>query len=67
MVVGTRQKSREYEYLALAGRKQVTIVAHNINEASSKAKRLFPKAKLISVSRKSSSRGREYETYWISR
>lgn len=62
----TAVKRNEYRVIGERG-KQVTVVARNIREAVAKAKRLFPKTKLITVSRKPSRRGQRYETYTITR
>ena len=70
MVVKTKKgkgmKGNEYRVVGRGG-KQKIVVARNIREAGSKAKRLFPRASLITVSRKPSHRGQEYETYTITR
>ena len=55
------------KYVVVHGRGQATIVASNISEAYEKAKRMYPRCKLITVSRAPSRKGKEYETYIISR
>jgi len=74
MVTKTKAKSktRGNEYVIVhptkgRSRGQTTITAKNIQEAYAKAGLLFPKAKFITVSRRPSRKGQEYETYVISR
>ena len=60
-------KGNVYEVATVVAGKvrQQTVVAKNIREAGVKAKRLFPKSHLVTVSRKTSRKGTEYETYTI--
>lgn len=69
MGISTRKKTmaKENEYRVVSGGKVKVITAKNIQEAYAKAGRLFPKAKQVTVSRKTSRKGQEYETYVISR
>ena len=62
----TKIRTRGNEYRIVSGGKVKVITAKNIKEADAKARRLFPKAKQILVSRKPANTGREYETYIIS-
>lgn len=63
----TKTRQRKYEYRILASGKLKIVTARNIREAGAKARRLFPRAKFITVSRKPSRKGKDYETYSISR
>lgn len=62
-------KGREtgIQYTALGGRQKRTFFARNKHEAGAIASRMFPRAGLITVTRKPSASGKEYETYIISR
>lgn len=63
-----RTRTKEHEYVIVSASGSIkTITARNIQEAYDRAGRLFPRAKLITVSRKASRTGREYETYIINR
>lgn len=62
-----KAKTKGNEYRVVSGGKVKVITAKNIQEAYAKAGRLFPKAKQVTVSRKPSRKGQEYETYIISR
>jgi len=65
--MASRGKARLIKYKASNGRKTLALRAHNKNAAARKAELLFPKARLITVSREPSSTGHEYETYIILR
>ena len=68
MVTKTKGKAREHKYIITsAGGGQKTIIAQNIQEAYAKAKNLFPRAKIVTVSRRPAHTGKEYETYIINR
>ena len=70
MVTKTRGKktTKKNTYVVTTGGgKQKTITAQNVQEAYAKAGRLFPKAKVVTVSRKPLRGGRGYETYTIIR
>jgi len=69
-MVTKRSKVRGYEYRVFGGsgkRNQKIVTARNVREAGRKAVRLFPKTNTITVSRKPSRKGKEYETYIIGR
>jgi len=58
MVAKTKNKTKRNKYTVVsAGGKQKTITAKNIQEAYAKAKRLFPRARLVTVSREPSKKG----------
>jgi len=59
-------KGNEYR-IEYGGRKPRIVLAKNIREAGAMAKRLYPKSSLLQVSRKPSAKGKEYESYYISR
>ncbi len=63
----TNRKATQNKYRVVTARKQQIITARNIQEAYAKAKRLFPRARLVTVSREPSKKGKEYETYIIHR
>ena len=62
----TKLTEHKYSVVTGSGRRKV-ITCKNIGEAYEKAKRMYPRCTLITVSRAPSRKGKEYETYIISR
>jgi len=66
--MGTKARAKGFEYrIEYGGHKPRIVIAKNIREAGAIAKRLYPKSRLLQVSRKPSAKGKEYESYYISR
>ena len=63
-----RTKSTEHKYSVVtgSGRRKV-ITCKNVGEAYEKAKRIFPRARTVVVSRQQARTGKGYESYIISR